>query len=139
MGKQALVGVLFFGLVAFTIGAQQIQPLVLDCVKPVYIVTTDFNRDSYPDLAVACHSCNSIVVLPNLGREARECAQFDESLSFNWELTDAPTALATGYFLDSPSGQNFPYFTVFPNLLAVTQYQPGIVRFSPPSSPCPVP
>ena len=131
MGRKVLAGMLFLGVVGLTVGAQQIQDLTLECARPVYIVTTDFNRDSYPDLAIACHSCNSVVILPNLGQDADLCTQFDDSLAFSWELADAPTALATGYFLDPPAGQNFPYFTVFPNLLAVTQYQPGLARFSP--------
>lgn len=112
-----------------TVVAQQIQDLYLECVKPVYILADDFNRDSYPDLALACHSCNTVVVLPNLGRVGTPCAQFDSA--YSWKLEDSPTALASGYFLDPPSGQNFPYFSVFPNIVAVTQYQPGLVRFSP--------
>lgn len=124
-------GVIF--LLALLVGSlalgQQIQDLDLDCVRPVYVLTDDFNRDSYPDLALACHSCNTVVVLPNLGMAGAPCAQFDTA--YSWELEDAPTALASGYFLDRPSGLNFPYFSVFPNILAVTQYQPGLVRFSP--------
>lgn len=117
------------------VGTAHIQDLNLECVKPVYIIADDFNRDAYPDLAVACHSCNTVLVIPNVDGGMEPCKAFGGALS--WTLDDSPVALASGYFIDppvnpvNPPGWFFPFTSMFPNILVVTQYEPGLGRFSP--------
>ena len=203
--KKALSVMIF--LMAFLVPTQaqatgpQIEEIQLACVRPVYIITDDFNRDGYPDLAVACHSCDAIAVIRN-GRGS--CPSVFDAPVY-WGLDDSPAALASGTFLDQPGtvffeldwnrfctllssitaktpvpnllrgaftrnnlplpaeahilkvdtewqivvdgqllyvirrdGQklqisvpNFPYTTVFPNITFVTQFGPGVGRFSP--------
>lgn len=110
--------------------AQTIQTLDLGAIQPNYIVSVDLNRDGFPDLAVSCHSSYNIVIFENT---RSPCASFMDKVQ--WVLEDSPVALAAGYFMDpvcSPAAPTcFPYTTVFPNLVVVTQYQPGLVRFSP--------
>ncbi len=122
--------VLAVGLLVAMAAGQSIQTLKLDAVQPVYLVSADLNRDGFPDLAVACHSSNSVVLFENT---RSPCTSFKEKVQ--WVLEDSPVALAVGYFMDpvcSPAAPTcFPYTSVFPNLVAVTQYQPGVVRFTP--------
>lgn len=118
--------VLAVGLSVAMAAGQSIQTLKLDAVQPVYLVSADLNRDGFPDLAVACHSSNSIVLFENT---RLPCTSFKEKVQ--WVLEDSPVALAVGYFMDPVCSTCFPYTSVFPNLVAVTQYQPGLVRFSP--------
>ncbi len=81
----------------------QVQDLDIDCVMPRYIVADDLNKDGYPDLAVACHSCNTVTLLQNLAAEMPDpCAAFDVSMALDWQLDDAPMAIAAGDFLDEP-------------------------------------
>ena len=135
-GKSAVFGLVVLVLAApGLVGMAHIQDLNLECVTPVYIIADDFNRDAYPDLAVACHSCNSVLVIPNNGGEMEPCKAFDGSLA--WRLDDSPVALASGHFIDSPvnpvnpPGWFFPFTSMFPNILVVTQYKPGLGRFCP--------
>ncbi len=116
----------------------QVQDLDIDCVMPRYIVADDLNKDGYPDLAVACHSCNTVTLLQNLAAEMPDpCAAFDVSMALDWQLDDAPMAIAAGDFLDEPlqcprtKEWYFPYYSPFPSIVAVSQYQPGLVRVSP--------
>ncbi len=70
---------------------------------PRYVVAEDFNQDGYPDLALACHSCNTVTFLQNLAAQmANPCEAFDVSLTADWLLDDAPMALAAGNMLDAP-------------------------------------
>lgn len=128
MQTKVLVAAVCF--LAALAAAQTIQTLKLDAIQPDYLVAADLNRDGYPDLAVACHSSNSVVVFENT---RTPCASFKDKVQ--WVLEDSPVALAAGYFIDpvcAPTAPTcFPYTTLFPNLVAVTQYQPGLVRFSP--------
>jgi hypothetical protein len=121
---------LAIGLGVVMAAGQSIQTLKLDAVQPLYLVSADLNRDGFPDLAVACHSSNSVVIFENT---RLPCTSFKEKVQ--WVLEDSPVALAVGYFMDpvcSPMAPTcFPYTSVFPNLVAVTQYQPGVVRFTP--------
>lgn len=113
----------------------QVQDLQLNCIRPVYIVAEDFDRDGWVDLAIACHSCNQVLVVPNLARSGKECAAFANGLA--WPLLyagqgDAPLALATGWFLDAvPPSRPLVFHDIFPHLVVVTQYTPGIVRITP--------
>jgi|GEM_PF-1325778 len=122
--------VLAIGLGMAMAAGQSIQTLKLDAIQPVYLVSADFNRDGFPDLAVACHSSNNVVLFENT---RAPCTSFKEKVQ--WVLEDSPVALAVGYFMDpvcSPTAPAcFPYTSAFPNLVAVTQYQPGVVRFTP--------
>ena len=114
------------------IGAEQqpaIQSLQLKCVDPTYIVAGDLNGDAHADIAVACHSCNSVAIVRNLGLEAKPCASFGNAVY--WDLRDSPVALAIGRFIDKPNNSLFPYSSVFPGVVAVTQYLPGAGRISP--------
>ncbi len=122
------VMLLVVGVVLAAAG-QTVQTLDPGAIQPVYLLSADLNRDGYPDLAVACHSSNSVVVFENT---RTPCGSFNGPV--RWELGDSPVALAAGFFLDpvcSTAPQCFPYTSVFPNIVAVTQYQPGLVRFSP--------
>ncbi len=122
--------VVAIGLAVAIAAGQSIQTLKLDAIQPVYLVSADFNRDGFPDLAVACHSSNNVVLFENT---RSPCTNFKEKIQ--WVLEDSPVALAVGYFMDpvcSPTAPTcFPFTSVFPNLVAVTQYQPGLVRFTP--------
>lgn len=128
MRTKVLLAIL--GIVAAVAAAQTIQTLKLDAIRPNYLVSVDLNRDGYPDLAVSCHTSNNVIIFENT---RSPCASFKDKVQ--WVLEDSPVALAVGHFLDpvcSPLAPTcFPYTTVFPNLVAVTQYQPGVVRFSP--------
>ena len=122
--------VLAIGLGMAIAAGQSIQTLKLDAVQPVYLISADFNRDGFPDLAVACHSSNNVILFENTRSLS---ASFKEKVQ--WVLEDSPVALAVGSFMDPvcspPAPTCFPYTSAFPNLVAVTQYQPGVVRFTP--------
>ncbi len=45
--------------------AETVQTLDPGAIQPVRLLSADLNRDGYPDLAVACHSSNSVVVFEN--------------------------------------------------------------------------
>ncbi|MCS7216998.1 MAG: VCBS repeat-containing protein [Candidatus Bipolaricaulota bacterium] len=121
-------------LLALGIGAagawgQALLSLDLGAIQPVSLVAADFNRDGFPDLAVACHSSNAVVLFENT---KAPLASFKDKVQ--WILEDAPVALAVGSFMDpacAAAPACLPYTSVFPNLVAVTQYQPGLVRFTP--------
>ncbi|MGC9075571.1 MAG: FG-GAP repeat domain-containing protein [Candidatus Bipolaricaulaceae bacterium] len=122
------VMVLVVGVVLAAAG-QTVQTLDPGGIQPVYLLASDLNRDGFPDLAVACHSSNSVAVFENT---RAPCGVFDGAVQ--WKLEDSPVALAAGFFLNSVcpiAPQCFHYTSVFPNIVAVTQYQPGLVRFSP--------
>lgn len=153
MRNRLLAAALCLAALWAPLGGYAIQNLDLDCVMPGYIVAADLNRNGFPDLAVACHSCNTVTLVPNLGHAMPDpCRAFDASLAVDWTLTDAPMALAVGQFLDPPiyipecppepcsnnnndgrpeHGWYFPHYAPFPSVLAVTQFQPGLVRISP--------
>lgn len=120
---------LAFGFGAVGAFAQALQPLDLGAIQPLSLVAADLNRDGFPDLAVACHSSNAVVVFENTRAPG---ASFRERVQ--WTLEDAPVALAVGSFMDpvcTAAPSCFPYTSIFPNLVAITQYQPGLVRFTP--------
>lgn len=122
------VMLLVLGVVLVAAG-QTVHTLDPGGIQPLYLVAADLNHDGFPDLAVACHSSNSVAVFENT---RTPCMSFNGAVQ--WKLGDSPVALAAGSFLDPvcPTVPHcFPYTTVFPNLVAVTQYQPGLVRFSP--------
>ncbi|MGY4707874.1 FG-GAP repeat domain-containing protein [Candidatus Bipolaricaulota sp. J31] len=114
-----------------------IEDINIDCVNPVYIITDDFNRDGYPDLAVACHSCDAIAAIPNRARnpvpedQLQECNQFIDEKAVYWKLDDSPVALASGLFIGPATGSNISWQSFFPNIAFVTQFLPGAGRFSP--------
>ncbi len=126
-------------LVGLVCGAAlgQIQDLQLSCVRPVQIIVDDFDRDGWPDLAIACHSCNNVVVVPNLGEEGQECKAFAPDPGKAWSLViagqaDAPLSIASGLFLDAvPPDRPLVFQDLFPHLVVVTQFAPGIARIVP--------
>lgn len=124
-------GVLLLALGIGAVGAwgQVLHSLELGAIQPVALVTADLNRDGFPDLAVACHSSNALVIFENTRAPG---ASFKDKVQ--WTLEDAPVALAAGFFMDPPCTAVpacLPYTSVFPNLVVVTQYQPGLVRLTP--------
>ncbi|MEN3010600.1 MAG: VCBS repeat-containing protein [Candidatus Bipolaricaulaceae bacterium] len=121
--------VLALGIGAAGALGQTLHSLELGAIQPVSLVAADLNRDAFPDLAVACHSSNAVVFFENTKRAGES---FKDKVQ--WTLEDAPIALAVGSFLDpvcTAASTCLPYTTAFPNLVAVTQYQPGLVRFTP--------
>ncbi len=132
IGLALLMGLLW------TVGAWgQIQNLELSCIRPVYIITDDFDRDGWLDLAIACHSCNQVLVVPNQGASGKECAAFVSNSGQGWSLLsggqgDASLALASGYFIDAIAPTRPLVFqNLFPHIVAVTQFTPGIARITP--------
>jgi hypothetical protein len=104
----------------------------------MYIITDDFDRDGWLDLAIACHSCNQVLVVPNQAMLGSECAAFASHSGATWPLVhggqgDAPLALASGYFVDAVPALNRPlvFQNMFPHIVAVTQFTPGITRIVP--------
>ena len=96
-----------------------VQDLAWDCVKPAYVIAGDFNGDGWDDFAVACHSCNMVLV--GLNPRITECKGL---CPVGWPaprvitLADSPTALAWGLF---GSGVG-PYRK---EIVAVTQFTPA--------------
>lgn len=124
-------GVLLLALGIGAVGAwgQVLHPLELGAIQPVALLAADLNRDGFPDLAVACHSSNAVVVFENTRAPG---ASFKDKVQ--WTLEDAPVALAAGLFMDPPctaAPACLPYTAVLPSLVVATQYQPGLVRFTP--------
>jgi len=117
----------FLAVVLVAVGAlgqvPVVQDLAWDCVKPAYVIVGDFNGDGWDDFAVACHSCNRVLV--GLNPRATECRK---PCPVGWPaprvftLADAPTALAWGLF---GSGVG-PYEK---RIVAVTQYTPAWTSF----------
>lgn len=139
---RARTWVIGLGLLLSLLGAggawAQIQDLELSCIRPMYIITDDFDRDGWPDLAIACHSCNQVLVVPNQAALGTECAAFASYSGVAWPLVyggqgDAPLALASGYFIDAVPALNRPlvFQDMFPHIVAVTQFTPGITRITP--------
>lgn len=139
--RTIVVGLLLtLGLIGAVDGLAQIQnpqKLQLSCVRPAYIIADDFDLDGWVDLAIACHSCNQVVVVPNRAELGSECNAYDPSSGMAWPLLyggqgDAPLALASGYFIDAiaPS-RSLVFQNMFPHIVAVTQFTPGIVRITP--------
>lgn len=128
---------LLLGLLLPAWALGQIQNLQLSCIRPMQIITEDFDRDGWPDLAIACHSCDNVVVVPNLGRLGKECQSFASDSGKSWTLViagqgDAPLSIASGYFLDAiPPLRPLVFQDIFPHIVAVTQFTPGITRIVP--------
>lgn len=137
MRRKACVVVLLGTLLWTGAAWGQVQNLELSCIRPVYIISDDFDRDGWLDLAIACHSCFKVVVVPNRGPLGKECEAFVSNSGKAWLLMaakqeDAPLALASGYFLDAiPPARPLVFQDLFPHIVAVTQFTPGIVRIVP--------
>jgi len=136
--RTIVVGLLLaLGLVGAVGGLAQIQNLQLSCIRPVYIIADDFDLDGWLDLAVACHSCNHVVIVPNRAEQGSECNAYDPLSGMAWSLIhggqgDAPLALASGYFIDAIApNRPLVFQNMFPHIVAVTQFTPGIVRITP--------
>jgi hypothetical protein len=115
-------------LMVLGLGAMAQMPLVQDlnwdCVRPVYIIAGDFNADGWDDLAVACHSCNTIMVGLNPGSAVcpAPCpVAWPAPKAFT--LPDSPVALAWGLVYDRiKDAYEIRIFTA-------TQYLPGWTSF----------
>ncbi|MGC8963743.1 MAG: FG-GAP repeat domain-containing protein [Candidatus Bipolaricaulaceae bacterium] len=115
-----LISVSVLGLAQMPI----VQDICLDCVRPVYIIAGDLNADGWDDIAVACHSCNTIPVLLNPG--SKVCPA---PCPVNWPapkvftLADSPVALSWGLVFDrAKDAYEVRVFTA-------TQYQPAWTSF----------
>ena len=101
-----------------------IQDLDWSCVSPTYAIAGDFNGDGWDDIAIACHSCDSIFVGLNPTGTPCPVAWGDPKV---FGLGDSPTALAWGLF-----GRGVGPYTK--KIVAVTQYRPGWSAFTVTSS-----
>ncbi len=124
MKRIAVLGLLAaVGLGAFA-QVPLIQDLKWDCVRPVYIIAGDFNADGWDDLAVACHSCNTILAGLNPGSATcpAPCpVAWPAPKAFT--LPDSPVALAWGLVYDrTKDAYEIRIFTA-------TQYLPGWTSF----------
>lgn len=116
-----VVGILsFWGLARMPL----VQNVVLECIRPTYVIAGDFNADGWEDIALACHSCNAIPVLLNPG--SKVCPA---PCPVSWPapkvftLADAPVALAWGLVFDRPrDAYEIRIFTA-------TQYTPAWTSF----------
>lgn len=121
--KCLALGSLVVGLVFGGLGqVPTVQDLKWDCVRPVYIVAGDLNGDGWDDLAVACHSCNTIMV--GLNPKSATCPA---PCPVAWpapkvfSLADSPTALAWGLFFSKDAYEI--------KIVTITQYQPAWASF----------
>lgn len=114
-----LCSLLFAGQLAWA-GSSLIQDLAWDCIRPVYVIAGDFDGNGWDDIAVACHSCDAVLLGLNPG---------DNDCPVLWgspkelKLTDSPTALDWGLF-----GKGIgPYHK---KIVVATQYKPAWGMFS---------
>jgi len=118
---------LWFAIGLVTLGAVAqvgtVQDLNWDCVKPAYVIAGDFNGDGFDDFAVACHSCNMIVIgLNPTDRECRKSCPVAWPAPKAFSLGDAPNALAWGLF-------GFGVGPYEKKIVAITQYTPAWTSF----------
>ncbi len=109
----------WIGILAWA-GTPLIQDLMWDCIRPVYVIAGDLDGNGWDDIAVACHSCD--MVLLGLNPKGQECP-------VSWgspkalKLTDSPMALEWGLFGKGVG----PYHK---KIVVVTQYKPAWGMFS---------
>lgn len=104
-----------------------VQDLNWDCVKPVYIIAGDLDGNGWDDIAVACHSCNTIPLGLNPGSEVCPApCPVPWPAPKVFSLGDSPTALAWGLFFRIKPPCD-PAYEI--KIVAVTQYQPAWTSF----------
>lgn len=109
--------VLVSGLLGFAgmAATPVIQDLSWDCVRPVYVIAGDLNGDDWDDIALACHSCDTILL--GLNPRCKDCPVPWETPK-TLRLTDSPTALDWGLFGKGVG----PYHK---KIVVTTQYKPA--------------
>lgn len=96
-------------------GTPMIQNLTWDCVRPVYVIAGDLDGNGWDDIALACHSCDTILL--GLNPKGQGCPVPWGSPK-ELKLTDSPTALAWGLFGKGVG----PYYK---KIVVTTQYKPA--------------
>lgn len=123
--KKSVLALLTIGLGALVLAqVPVVQDLNWDCVRPVYIVAGDLNGDGWDDIAVACHSCNTIHV--GLNPKATACpapCPVAWPAPKKFSLGDSPTVLGSGLFYDKAKDA----YEI--KLVTATQYLPAWATF----------
>ncbi|MCS7240961.1 MAG: hypothetical protein NZ651_06945, partial [Candidatus Bipolaricaulota bacterium] len=123
--KRIVLGTLVLTLAVLGLGQMPyVQDLNWDCIRPVYIVAGDLNGDGWDDIAVACHSCNTIHV--GLNPKSAVCpapCPVAWAAPKIFSLTDSPTVLAWGlFFVKEKDAYEI-------RLVTATQYLPAWTSF----------
>lgn len=124
--KSLVVAACVVGLAVLGFGGVPIvQDLDWDCVRPVYIVAGDLDGNGWDDIAVACHSCNTVHLGLNPGTKVCPVLWPKPKV---FSLADSPVVLAWGLFLIQP-------VTYETRLVTATQYLPAWAAFTVPDPP----
>ncbi len=70
MKYAVIVVALVWGASAWAV-APPIGDLDWECVRPVYVIAGDFDGDGWDDIALACHSCDTVLL--GLNPNKKEC------------------------------------------------------------------
>lgn len=117
--KALFVGAAVTCFIGWAAAGPVIQDLAWDCVLPVYVIAGDLDGNGWDDIALACHSCDSVLVGLNPGNV--QCP-VTWPMPKVFELRDSPIALAWGLF-----GRGVgPYHK---QVVVVTQYMPAWSSF----------
>ncbi len=114
-----LCGVLVVAATLGLLGGPTIQDLAWDCILPSYVIAGDLNGDGWDDIALACHSCDTILVGLN---PTRAPCPIPWPAPKAFVLNDSPVALAWGLF----GGGVGPYYI---QVVGGTQYLPAWTAF----------
>lgn len=123
MIKRWFTIVVLSGLLA-VVGAEAQTPLIQaldwDCVRPFYVIAGDFNGDGWDDIALACHSCDTIMVALN---PTQQSCPVEWGALKAYKLSDSPVGLAWGMFGKGVG----PYVK---EIVGITQYTPAWTVFN---------
>lgn len=101
-----------------------VQDLAWDCIRPVYIGAGDLNGDGWDDIALACHSCNTILV--GLNPRSSTCpppCPVTWPTPKTFPLGDSPVALSWGLFFN----EKIEAYEI--KVVVITQYLPAWASF----------